>query len=143
MTPRAISLASLLTYSGTLPLIACAVHLAAALAWLNAPTLALCYASVILSFLAGIHWAVFLFGAQPCPQNLLIRSNAVALLAWASLLISPQLMAFALQAVLFLYLLLLDQSLHRAGAMPTWFFTLRCRATAIVVCCLLVIGVLA
>jgi hypothetical protein len=102
--------------------------------------IAITYSAIIISFLCGIHWAVYLFFAEKCPRNLLMTSNGVALLAWSSLLATHQSIAIALQAVCFLYLLTLDLQLRDGGILPQWFYGLRRNATMIVVVCLAVIA---
>ena len=135
-------LAGMLTYSGTLPLMGCVALIFAPLAGVDGKLVAIAYAAVILSFLCGIHWAVFLFFSEKSPINLLITSNILALLAWGSLLYTDHKMALALQALCFLVLFALDFKLHRVGIMPEWFFPLRRNATIIVVLCLATLAVL-
>ena len=57
-------LKSILTYSGTLPLVACVVLIFAPIASVDVSFVTRAYAAVILSFLCGIHWAAFLFFAE-------------------------------------------------------------------------------
>ena len=130
----------MLTYAGTLPLIIVAaqpiiggVHLNDAL-WVSTT-----YSATILSFLAGIHWACYLFFSDRCPRNLLIISNAVALLAWISLLSPQQPWSVLLQILCFLYLFVLDSKLQQVNILPPWFYTLRRNATVIVVLSLCII----
>jgi hypothetical protein len=52
----------------------------------------LAYGATIISFLCGIHWAVFLFFSQNCPRNLLFHSNAISLLGWLSVLYTTTLL---------------------------------------------------
>ena len=133
-------LANILTYSGTLPLIASVVtHYFPSTGW-DSTFIAITYAAIIISFLCGIHWAVYLFFAEKCPRNLLITSNVVALLTWASLLATHQSIVIVLQALCFLYLLTLDLKLRDVGILPQWFYSLRRNATIIVVLCLAVIA---
>lgn len=136
------NLASILTYSGTLPLVACVVLIFAPIASVDVSFVTRAYAAVILSFLCGIHWAIFLFFSEKCPLNLLITSNAVALLAWASLLGTHPSMAISLQALCFLTLFALDFKLYRTGLLPECFYHLRRNATVIVVVCLTTLAVL-
>ena len=133
-------LANSLTYSGTLPLIAAAACVCFAMRYFDSALIAITYSAMIISFLCGIHWAVYLFFAEKCPRNLLMTSNGVALLAWSSLLITHQSITIALQAVCFLYLLTLDLKLRDVGILPQWFYGLRRNATMIVVLCLAVIA---
>lgn len=140
-----ITLANALTYSGTLPLIGSAILPGFPVTELDAAFIASTYGAIIISFLCGIHWAVYLFFADKCPRNLLITSNIVALLAWGSLLAANYLLidpmgTLLVQALCFLYLLVLDWQLHKAGILADWFIRLRRNATAIVVICLLVIA---
>lgn len=142
MKTRDRQLAGILTYSGTLPLVGCVVLLFAPLAGVDGKLVALAYAAVILSFLCGIHWAVFLFFSEKCPNNLLITSNIVALLAWASLLVAHHELTLAFQGLCFLALFALDFKLRNAGLLPEWFYHLRRNATIIVVFCLTCLAVL-
>ncbi|MBU2099146.1 MAG: DUF3429 domain-containing protein [Gammaproteobacteria bacterium] len=140
-----ITLANTLTYSGTLPLIGSVILLVVPMAGLDAALIASTYSAVIISFLCGIHWAAYLFFADRCPRNLLMTSNMVALLAWGSLLAANYVMinqmgTLLLQALCFLYLLVLDWQLHKAGVLADWFIRLRRNATLIVVMCLLILA---
>ena len=132
MRPHQQTWTKYLTYSGTLPLIMCALaeHIYAPF---DARFFATCYSSVIISFLSGIHWGIYLFFFEKCPRNLLLRSNATSLIAWISLLTSPLFLGFLLQILCFLYLLWLDLELERAGVLPKWFYNVRRNATIIVV----------
>lgn len=132
--------AKILTYSGTLPLVASAIGIYFSANGFDSALIARTYAAIIISFLCGIHWAVYLFLAEKCPRNLLITSNVIALLAWASLLATHQSIAIVLQTLCFLYLLTLDLKLRDAGIIPEWFYSLRRNATIIVVLCLSVIA---
>jgi hypothetical protein len=140
MNKNQITLAKTLTYSGTLPLIASVIARYLPLAELNSTLIAETYSAIIISFLCGIHWAIYLFFAEKCPRNLLITSNMVALLAWASLLVRDQSIALLLQALCFLYLLTLDLKLRDAGIVSQWFYQLRRNATVIVVLCLVMLA---
>jgi hypothetical protein len=140
MKQRQITLAKILTYSGTLPLAASAIGFYFAVNGFDSTLIARTYAAIIISFLCGIHWAAYLFFAEKCPRNLLITSNVIALLAWVSLLITHQPIAIVLQALCFLYMLTLDLKLRDVGIIPKWFYSLRRNATIIVVLCLSVIA---
>ncbi len=138
-------LAQLLTYAGTLPLIACAL-----LAWAptlaggadvaNAATIALAYAAVIASFIAGIHWAASLFFAERCGQLPMITSNIAALFAWSTLLLGDARLGCLLLVPCFASLLAIDHGLRGKGVLPPWFFALRRNATLIVVSALLLVA---
>ena len=134
-----IQLAKLLTYSGTLPLIACVVLLIVPMPGFDSHFIANTYSAIIISFLCGIHWVVYLFFAEKCPHNLLLTSNGVALLAWSSLLTTQNELALLIQIVCFLYLFTLDFKLQKAGILPEWFYELRRNATGIVVLSLIAV----
>jgi hypothetical protein len=133
---RNIILAKLLTYSGTLPLIFCAAAMLMPIGAIDAGFLARTYSAVIISFLCGIHWAVYLFFSEKCQRNLLIASNVVALIAWLSLITAHDRIYLLIQNFCFLYLLTLDMKLRDCGILPEWFYHLRRNATIIVVLCL-------
>ncbi len=139
MTPKQIQLARLLTNAGVLPFIgACALAFYGQIE--QAQRLALSYGAVIASFLAGIHWAVYMQHGERCPRNLFITSNITALLVFASLLLANIKVALLLQILCFLYVLVIDLKLHLAGIWPIWFYRLRLVATALVV--LALVGVM-
>jgi len=133
--------AQLLTYAGTLPLVIAAVGLAVGqLPSSDVLWMASTYSAIIISFLAGIHWACHLFFSDRCPRNLLLTSNTIALLAWLSLLVPQhQPWQVLLQILCFLYLLILDYKLSVAGILPPWFYSLRLNATMIVVLALCIL----
>lgn len=136
MQPADITRATLLTYSGTVPLVACVIARLLPVAGVDSAAISTTYGAIILSFLCGIHWAIYLFYAETCPRNLLFTSNVVALLAWGALLMSNHATASVLLAMCFIYMLLLDAKLRDAGVLPAWFYTLRRNATMVVVACL-------
>lgn len=138
-------LAQGLTYAGTLPLIACAV-----LAWApslagdsdvaNVPTIALAYAAVIASFIAGIHWAASLFFGARCGHLPMIASNVAALFAWSTLLLGDPRLGCLLLVPCFMSLLAIDHGLRTKGVLPGWFFALRRNATLVVASALLLVA---
>lgn len=134
-----INLAKALTYSGTLPLIACVVSSIWPMTGFDSSLFAQTYSAIIISFLCGIHWAAFLFFPEKCPRFYLISSNVVALLAWGTLLIPYQGIARFLPPLCFLFLFALDSRLRVQGIIPQWFYILRRNATAIVIFCLAVL----
>ena len=140
MKQNSVTLAKILTYSGTLPLIASVVLIFFPVTGFDAALIATSYSAIIISFLCGIHWAVYLLFAEKCPRNLLITSNLIALLAWISLFLQHSPIIIFLQALCFLYLLTLDLKLRDAGIIPEWFYALRRNATMIVVLCLAMLG---
>ena len=133
-------LAQFLVYSGALPFIASVC--ASLMGWeiFDARWYGISYGAIILSFLAGIHWGVYLFASSSCPQNLFITSNIAALLGWLSLLVYPHWVAFFLLILCFSWMLLLDHKLFRLDILPGWFYRLRVHATIIVIASLLSLG---
>ena len=142
MNKSNIRLAKILAYCGTLPLVASVLLIYAPVAGIDGSIIAITYAAIIISFLCGMHWAIFLFFAEKCPHNLLVTSNIVALLAWSSLLVPHRGIAFVFQALCFIFLFMLDFKLHNAEIVPEWFYNTRRNATAIVVLCLAAMAVL-
>jgi len=146
MNQRNITLAKILTYSGTLPLMVCAALMIMLQAGIIsqkgiAPSfIAHAYSAVIISFLCGIHWAIYLFFSEKCPRNLLMTSNIIALIVWVSLIIQSYKASVLLQPFCFLYVLMLDRTLRDAGILPEWFYHLRRNATIIVVLCLSIVA---
>ncbi|MCE2991699.1 MAG: DUF3429 domain-containing protein [Candidatus Jidaibacter sp.] len=134
-----INLAKLLTYSGTLPFIGCALVTALQLNAIDAAFVAHAYSVVIISFLCGIHWAIYLFFSEKCLNNLLLSSNIIALIAWISLIASANKISLLFQPLCFLYLLMLDRKLRDVGVLATWFYDLRRNATIIVIVSLIIV----
>jgi hypothetical protein len=130
-----------LAFAGALPFMA-AIGLVA-FNWQadRAITFALTYGAVIIAFLSGIHWAVFLFRPVECPQNLFVISNVTALIGWFAIAL-PSWLCFLVQSACFLYLLMIDRSLVRADLLPDWFWKLRCRITSVVAVSLIVLAAL-
>lgn len=138
MNEKNILTARILTYAGIIPFLFLGMAVALHASRFDY-SLALCvYGAVIISFLCGIHWAVFLFFSQNCSRNLLLHSNAISILGWFSVLLGMSYLTFALQILCFLYLLILDRELHRQHLIPLWFFQLRLKATIVVATLLLI-----
>jgi hypothetical protein len=89
-----------LAFAGALPFMA-AIGLVA-FNWQadRAITFALTYGAVIIAFLSGIHWAVFLFRPVECPQNLFVISNVTALIGWFAIAL-PSWLCFLVQSACF------------------------------------------
>lgn len=126
-------LAQFLTYAGTLPLWGALLHSLMPFLPIKAALVANTYGAVIVSFLSGLHWAVYLWHAEKLSRNLFITSNITALLAWLAVLLPDPFYSLGLLIWCFLYLLVLDWRIAAAGIYPAWFYTLRRNATAIVV----------
>jgi hypothetical protein len=142
MQQSAITLAKILTYSGTLPLVASVAISLFPVAGVDSRFIAISYSAIIISFLCGIHWAAALFFSNKCPHYLLVTSNMITLLAWGTVLLAAPPIAALVHIACFLSLLTLDVKLRSAGILPEWFFTLRRNATMIVILCLSAIAVL-
>lgn len=138
------NLAKILTYSGILPFIACAVYVFFAdnipFFQISVMDVLLAYGAIIASFIAGIHWGIYLF--KDAPLNLFIHSNVIALLAWVSLLFPP-LISAGILIMCFGYLLAIDRSIFKAGIYEDWFYQLRLHAScAVIISLMLAIGAL-
>jgi hypothetical protein len=139
--------ALLLGYTGTAPLVACAIyvawfalsgqHFAAHVAFVG-----LAYGAVILSFVGALHWAHALHRPE-LGAGSLVRSVIPALVAWISLCIAllvpggfgVHAFAAALLIASFLEHLRADYALHRTHnekIVPAWFLRLRLHLTAVV-----------
>ena len=94
----------------------------------------LAYGAVIASFIAGIHWGLYL--QQDAPVNLFIHSNIIAVTAWIAVVFNNGL-SYLILVVCFGYLLLIDYRLYRSGLLAQWFFWKRAQITALVVGALL------
>ncbi|MFP5076987.1 DUF3429 domain-containing protein [Rhizobium sp. YIM 134829] len=139
---RSKRLTQTLTLLGALPFLALAIGHSAGLelrlfADLPPGSLAhafLAYGAVIGSFMAGTIWMqAEIHGLKVA--LLLLLSNAVALVLFATLIVPlPLLLALLLQAGAFILLLGCDSVAYRAGRQKAWYFRLRCLVTVIVLC---------
>jgi hypothetical protein len=125
-----------LPYLGALPFIGCAVLLLLGIKEVtlfgNTAAIMLAYGLTIVCFMAGVHWGQYLAGARP-QVNLLITSNAAALMAWGSFLVLPLALAFWIFAGLFAALFFVDKQLDLD---PSYLKTRR-NVTLIVCSCLM------
>jgi hypothetical protein len=133
MNEQNILIARVLTYAGILPFLLLGMAIALHISGLNYSLALFLYGAVIISFLCGMHWAVFLFFSQNCSRNLLLHSNSITLIGWLSVLVAIPQVTFLLQILSFLYVLILDLELYRNKVIPSWFFDLRLKATCSVV----------
>ena len=85
------------------------------------------YWAVIVSFIAGIHWGIYLF--RDLPINLFVRSNIIALTAWVSVVSSIS-GSKCLLILCFMYLLYIDRQLVRSGNIERWYMRARTIATS-------------
>ena len=125
-------LAQCLTYAGVLPFLGAAIIPAVKpnFLGLSYDNIILTYGAVIASFVAGVHWGIYLF--KDPPLNLFIHSNIAALLAWSAVLVVHPGSAFML-LLCFLYLIVIDRQLSKAGILESWYLRMRLIATTLVI----------
>jgi hypothetical protein len=126
-SPRTIS--TLLTYSGALPFWLLAFAQSTVLGFETASAF-LSYGAVIASFMAGALWGSVQSGKGDLV--VIIASNVLALIAFATLVASPLLTALFVQLLLFSLLLTADHRIHAGDAARHWYWTLRVRITVLV-----------
>jgi len=136
LSSRNAFIAQALTYGGVLPLVFAIMAQYLKLPGIDALTLSRSYAALIISFICGTHWGMFVFHSNKCPHNLLITSTFTAMAGWASVLLPDAKIALVMQSLCFLYLMVLDYRMKRSGLIPTWYYALRHNATAIVIFCI-------
>lgn len=136
MTSQQKFLTKILTFGGALPFVIGTILTLSKASWIDPLHLVQTYSGIIISFLCGIHWAVYLFYSEMCPRNLLLTSNFVALCAWITLLCCQPAVWITTQILCFSYLLILDKTLVQTMVLPVWFYQVRRDATFIVIGCL-------
>ena len=132
---------SLLAYAGTLPFIACAavsIVRADLPVGLSPTVIAAAWALTICAFMAGVHWGQYLAGTPQPGINLLVTSNAIAIIGWLTFLLLPASPSLIVFAGLFAVLLAIDARLKKAGHIARTYWITRMGVTAIVVASLLV-----
>jgi hypothetical protein len=119
-----------LGHAGLIPFVA-----GAALVWLVHPeahpyaVLALAtYASVIVSFLGGIHWGVAFRQEQPDPR-LLVWGVVPSLVAWVAVVMPPE-AGLVVSGVMLAVCYAVDRRLYLAHGLARWL-TLRFRLSAV------------
>jgi len=136
--------ARILTYLGTLPFWGCLTAIAFGIELNNAApawgAIAHSYAVIIISFLAGIHWALFM--SQSYKMNLFIVSNVFALIGWFSLLDVGGPVGLTSCAGLFGLLFIIDRRLKNDGLISDFFYKTRRKASVAVISILLAIAAL-
>lgn len=142
MNKQQVKLASILTTLGALPFVGAVAAQLAGISAYHTSYFSLTYGAVILSFLGGMHWGVFLSQAHVTRINLLVSSNLFALLAWLSLLMLVPLTQYLIQITCFVALLLIDRKLAADGMIERWFYNLRKQVTLVVVLCLATLAAL-
>lgn len=123
---------SLLTYLGIIPFWLCAIAIALGLERYYAVIALRSYGAVIASFISGIHWGIAMHNSDRKTLWLLLSSNAVALMAWASLLIHSAISALSILSFAFIVLITIDTILFKSHRIDSWFMKLRWRVTIFV-----------
>ena len=105
----------------------------------DAASVAASYGLAIVCFLAGAHWATFLYEKSNLPMNLFVWSNVIVLGVWFPYLLAPVDAAIAAQIVAFAALLAIDYRLLAIDVIEAHYFRTRSTATAIAIFSLLTI----
>ena len=132
-----IKTAQFITYARTLPFLGAAIipKFDPNFAGLPYDHIMLTYGAIIASFIAGIHWGIYLF--KESRQNLFIHSNIAALLAWFAVVANiPG--SLGILFICFFYLLFIDKQLSNEGVIEAWYMRMRYIATFIVMLALCV-----
>ncbi len=101
----------------------------------------LSYGLAIICFLAGIHWATYLYGVRTDTGNLLIVSNLIVLAVWVPYLFAPVPVVAGCMIAAFLALLFIDFRLKGKGVIEGHYLAIRSTATTLVVVSLAFIAV--
>lgn len=138
--------ATILTYAGTIPFLACAAillfgqHMGLGSLRQFAGQAITTYAAVIVSFLGGIQWGVALATHEQQPQtakSLFLLSVVPSLLAWAMLFLPNGSSRVIVAIFLVGFVWVIDALLHLQQVLPTWFFRLRSIVSAVVMASLI------
>jgi hypothetical protein len=126
------TLAQILTYSGILPFLCAAIIpvIQPDFLTLDYNDIILTYGAVIASFIAGIHWGVYMF--KDTQINLFIHSNIAALMAWFAAVVAIPGSAGIL-IVCFSYLLFIDKQLAKVNVIEPWYMRMRIIASTLVI----------
>ncbi len=137
-------LAKALAYSGLLPFLYFPVYLFFTgndvIFGFDVEALLVAYSAVIVSFIAGIHWGIFLF--KKGSLNLFLCSNIIALLACLSIFSIFFLNLIILILCLF-FLILIDSSLFNQQLLDPWFYKLRLQVSTLALLSLFSYGLIA
>ena len=133
----------ILAIAGAAPFIACAILPLAGIDSVEPfgrlDILAATYGLGIISFLAGVHWATFLYKAAAIPFNLFVSSNVLFLTVWFVYVLAGLAWVLLTQLLAFAILLSIDYQLRRTGLITRHYFGVRAVATALASVSLLVI----
>jgi hypothetical protein len=132
------NLTKILTYCGSIPfLFLTYLYFAGIDSFfaINTSLILISYASIILSFISGMHFSYAIL-QNKINNRLLILSNAISLTAWLCLLINFKL-ALLVIIIGYLFSLMIDHISYKNLIIEKWFFHLRIKITLIVVFCLI------
>jgi len=126
-----------LAYAGTIPFILPTliimnpdVHAQ----WMTGPGLTLhSYGLVIVAFMCGTHWGLYLTHHPQCPINLLVSSNILTLTCWFAYLSQHTALILTSQLCTFSILLVLETRLYKRRILHKNYYEMRRNVTAIVV----------
>jgi hypothetical protein len=126
-----------LALAGTLPFILCTFVVnspSSSMEMLEWSIMALhSYGLIIVTFMCGTHWGLYLVTHQQCQWNLLVISNLITLACWFCYLSEHGTLIIASQICAFLALIFIDAQLHQHKILNTDYFKTRGSMTAIVV----------
>ncbi len=138
--------AKILTFAGALPFIFIVAikYISPYTFGIHYNQILLIYSAIIIAFIAGTHWAFYLLNSfqnsiKYIPDNLLIHSNIVTLIAYGTLISSIN-YNFKLLFLIscFLYLLGIDKKIASLLVTPQWYIRMRLAISFIVVTTLLI-----
>lgn len=135
---------SILTLTGAAPFVIAAVAPyigIAAIGPLGTPVfIALSYAVAIVSFLAGAHWATYLYHGRELAVNLLLVSNVVVVVCWVAFLSGSTAASITASVLAFAVLIGIDRMLLARSIIDRHYFRVRLLAT--VIACLSLVALL-
>ncbi len=130
-------IACTLTYAGILPFLLLGIGIILKIKGHDYDLALRAYGAIIISFLCGIHWAIYLLFSDQCPRNLLVYSNALTLIAYGSLFFGLHSVGLITESLCLAFLLKLDHELMGQRLVPIWYYSLRRNVTLAVIVLLL------
>lgn len=130
-SPRQVS--TVLTLSGILPFWFLALS-PESLFGLNTALLFVTYGAIISAFLAGALWGCVQAGPQGNRRTilLLVASNGLALISFATAVFSLAPVALLIQLLVFAILLVVDHGIYAGDGARRWYWRLRLAVTLLV-----------
>lgn len=133
--PAKNKLYNLVTYAATLPFVACAVMHYTGVTTLHGlgsvSHMAVGYALIIISFIAGLHLGAYLLYQTKTPRALFLVSNIIMASAWVTVVATDIQIAVNILIFAFFYLLAVDYLLRREFFISCSYFRTRCIVTLI------------